>query len=398
MNLSWIVLGTLVTLVASAPEGRKSSITTESLVRGYGYPFEKYTVQTSDGYKLGLHRIPYSPKLNNSMEHRPVVFLMHGVLSSSADWVVVGPLDNALAFVLSDAGYDVWLGNARGNTYSRKHVLRNPLFKSFWNFDWHEIAMYDLPAMIEHVCSVTGEEKVTYIGHSQGTTTFLVLNSLNTDFKHRIKSAHLLAPVAYMEHLQSPVFKWTSGIMGLPNYSPYFTGSMEIMPNSKLMEVLGYSVCTAKAAVVSVCANPSFLLGGWDTENLNEIKVPDIMAVNPAGSSVNQIYHYMQVKQSGKFRQFDYGLARNLAKYGSKKPPLYPLAKIDVPIYLYYAQNDYLAAVEDVERLIKELPETSVKQTYAVPHPKWNHFDFLWGLNVKEQVYDTLMENLAEIE
>ena len=122
------------------------------------------------------------------------------------------------------------------------------------------------------------------------------------------------------------------------------------------------------------------------------------MAVNPAGSSVNQVYHFMQVKNSGKFRQLDYGVARNLVKYSNAKPPLYPLDKIDVPIYVYSAQNDYLATVPDTERLIKELPASSLKQTYVAPHPKWNHFDFLWGLNVKEQVYDILVENMAEIQ
>jgi lysosomal acid lipase/cholesteryl ester hydrolase len=37
-------------------------------------------------------------------------------------------------YVLADGGYDVWLGNARGNTYSRKHVKLTTETKKFWDF------------------------------------------------------------------------------------------------------------------------------------------------------------------------------------------------------------------------------------------------------------------------
>ena len=80
---------------------------------------------TKDGYILTLHRIP-------SYEAPPrVVFLQHGLMSSSADWVLTGP-DHALAFLLADAGYDVWMGNFRGNTYSRHHKEQDISPAKYW--------------------------------------------------------------------------------------------------------------------------------------------------------------------------------------------------------------------------------------------------------------------------
>jgi len=53
------------------------------MIRKAGYPAESHVVMTEDGYLLTLHRIPGG---NDSLP----VLLQHGLLSSSADWVLLG--------------------------------------------------------------------------------------------------------------------------------------------------------------------------------------------------------------------------------------------------------------------------------------------------------------------
>lgn len=241
------------------------------LVKQHGYPMEEHQVQTADGYILTMHRIPYSTKLNNRLdEKKPIAFLQHGLLCSSADWVLLGP-DNALAYLLSDQGYDVWMGNARGNRYSRKHAKYSPSFLKFWNFDWNEIAIYDLPAMIDYILYTQNQTQLTYVGHSQGTTTYLVMSSLSPKMQNRIKSAHLLSPVAFMGMMESPVVYLLAPVLGHPNGMVEVLGSAEFLPNTHVMEVLGQKACSDAANYQELCANVLFLIAGYDDANLNRV-------------------------------------------------------------------------------------------------------------------------------
>ncbi|CAH3966090.1 unnamed protein product [Pieris brassicae] len=67
-----------------------------------GYPFEKYDLVTEDGYILEVYRIPYGK--NETQGHRPVVFMMHGLLSSASSFVELGP-NYAMAHLIAGVGY-----------------------------------------------------------------------------------------------------------------------------------------------------------------------------------------------------------------------------------------------------------------------------------------------------
>lgn len=125
--------------------------------------------------------------------------------------------------------------------------------------------------------------------------------------------------------------------------------------------------------------------------------MPEVMESHPAGSSTNQLLHYLQEYNSGNFRKFDHGVL-NKKYYGSLSPPDYWIQNIrqEVPIQFFYSDNDYFAAVVDVHRLAAELGKNV--ELNHVPYSDWNHLDFLWALEVKEIINDKVIALIDAFE
>ncbi|KDR16428.1 Lipase 3 [Zootermopsis nevadensis] len=368
-------------------------LTTPDLLAKYGYPAESHTVQTDDGYLLTLHRIPHGKEVAARAD-RPPVLLQHGLLSSSADWVVNGP-GKALAYLLADQGYDVWLGNSRGNTYSRKHVSLNPSKDKFWDFSWHEMGVSDLPAVIDYIIDKTGSEQIFYAGHSMGTTMFYVLASERPEYNSKIRAHFSLAPVAFMSHLKSPLIQLASKVDDELKLLLDLMGVYEFLPHSGLLTLIGELFCNDEAITVDICSNVLFLIAGYDSSQLNRTLLPVILGHTPAGASTKSVVHYGQEVGSGKFRKYDHGLIGNLFTYGHISPPEYDLKKVTAPVFLYYSDNDWLAAVKDVDELSKKLPKSP--QKIHVKLESFNHLDYLWAIDAESLVYDEVIAQINNL-
>ncbi|KYM84892.1 Lipase 3 [Atta colombica] len=356
---------------------------TLQMIKKAGYPAEAHIVQTEDGYFLTLHRIPDNKKLP--------VLLQHGLLGSSADWVIPGK-DKGLAFILADREYDVWLDNFRGNTDSRAHVSLSPSDSRFWNFSFHELGVYDLPAMISYITNTTSQKLITYIGHSMGTTASYVMAAERPDIARMVQAIISLAPVAFVEYINSPIRHFapfvnkleesveleseSKRIQGLQIIAHFF-GEDEFLPHKSVLQFLAKHGCEVNY-VEEVCTNIIFLICGFDEEQFNYTLLPMILSHDPAGASTKTLIHFGQEIESGKFRQFDYGREKNLLIYNATEPPDYNLTNIKVPIGLFYADNDWLADSLDVKKLYNSLL-SNIFDLYRVPLPKFNHLDFIWG-------------------
>ena len=77
--------------------------------------------------------------------------MQHGILDSANCWIMNYP-SKSPAFVAATAGYDVWLGNSRGNTYSlaKRKYDPNKDEEKFFDFSWQDMALDD-KAVIDYI-------------------------------------------------------------------------------------------------------------------------------------------------------------------------------------------------------------------------------------------------------
>lgn len=71
----------------------------EGVIRKNGYPAEVHSVTTEDNYILTVYRIPHGRNASRNVgTTKPPVFLQHGLLGSSAEWILASP-ENSLGML-----------------------------------------------------------------------------------------------------------------------------------------------------------------------------------------------------------------------------------------------------------------------------------------------------------
>ena len=356
------------------------------LIQTKGYPCEEHKVITNDGYILGIFRIPHGR--NSTISGRPVL-LQHGLLDSATTWVMNFP-EQSLSFILADTGYDVWLGNMRGNYYSRAHVKYNPdRDEEFWNFSWDEMAKDDLPSMISYILNVTKHSHIGYVGHSQGTMiAFAEFGRSQSILQKNISFYAALAPVVHLGHIKSPIRYLSLIAKEIELYWHLLFGRNEFLPSSYIIKWLGIFACGEVILDRLMCKNILFILCGPEKKNLNETRIPVYISHEPAGTSVKNMIHFSQGVRTNMFQAYDYGSPeKNQLHYNQTTPPEYNIHALTIPTAIFWSREDWLADEVDVAYILDHL-RSIVYKKYIL---NYNHLDFVWALSANKIVYSDLI-------
>lgn len=282
--------------------------------------------------------------------------------------------------------------------------------------------------MIGKALEISGQESLYYTGFSLGTLTMFAKLSTDPKFSRKVSSRRVLfryiktctllslnfqikkyfalAPIGSIKHAHG-VFLFLGRHFG-KDYEEYVKkhGSDELFGSSLLFKKIVKYTCGLFDTLEEFCSDITLLFIGTANENWNQTRIPVYLAHTPAGSSSNVMAHLDQMFSYGGVPTFDMGEEKNLKAYGQKLPPQYNFTGIaDVPIYLFWSDDDWLSTKQDLEETLFAQLNSQVVQVISFSFDiqfisfrlqgsfrieNYNHLHFIWGTNAASQVYNVI--------
>lgn len=216
------------------------------------------------------------------------------------------------------------------------------------------MGLKDLPTFIDHILETTGQEKLTYIGHSQGTTQMFLAASLNPDyFNSKVNLFVALGPVTSLVNIEVPALRALSKEWREVEYTALKLGVYDLMNFGSLEESAVQIFCDT---IDVVCDDLIRYVADADT-SVDEMDRYDVFLKDfPAGNGYGNLVYYAQsIQNTEDWLRYDYGIIKNMEVYGTAIPPAVPLDQLSLPTGLFIGSYDKLATVADNEWLVNQL-------------------------------------------
>jgi len=255
-----------------------------------------------------------------------------------------------------------------------ENIYYSPSDSEFWNWNWDQHALIDLPAVVNYVTEETSVPQVYLIGHSQGATIGFAALSNMTQLSSQIKLFIGLAPVTYMSNQQSILLGDLASLHA--DFILKILGNGPFTPTTGLLDLLLATTCLENP---QLCNNILGSLFGPDN-NLDPNRMDVYTAHWPDKTSVQNLIHWLENTRSGQFQAYNNG-------------PDYIPSQITCPVAVFYGSNDYLADPVDVQTLISATGSSIV---FTQEIEGFAHMDFTWAYSAATQVYPDVLNLLQK--
>jgi len=283
--------------------------------------------------------------------------------------------------VLLEAGYDVWMGNIRGNKYCQKHRLLKPVQSEFWDFSLDEVVGQDIPAMVDYVLeSCRDFKKIVYVGFSQGSTLAFASLSIQPKLNEQIGLMIGLAATTKPKGMKNRLVQALNRASPELNYL-FFSRQIFLRNVNFWKKILS---ARAYTSAIDMCLK---LLFGWECKHMRYLDKAIAYQHLYSFTSSKLIVHWHQIMRSKRLQMYDDGSPVALGE-NAVVVPRYTLEAISTRIALFLGGKDTLV---DNEYTKTHLGDSVIHVTEIA---EYEHLDFLWAHDVDTSIYPAILDLL----
>jgi len=262
----------------------------------------------------------------------------------------------------------------------------------YWNFSLDDIIKYDLKANIEYVKAITQNEKIIYIGHSQGTFMFFMGYTLYPEFlESSVEKFIAIGPAFSDFYSNSPYIKFFQ-LTGILDFL-YSIDVGNVLVIGTTFHDFIYSICSK---LTSICAAiVDNIVSIVPTHRMKGEKILEAFNYEPGGTSVKNLLQWIQIHKTRQHAYFDYGKVKNIDVYGTEQPPLYDLTKFSnftIKSFLTNSDNDGLITPQDTQDFLNLIPQGRRSELITIKNlTNYNHLDYVWSEDASKDIFEDVM-------
>eukprot|EP00343_Euplotes_focardii_P008080 CAMPEP_0205821798 /NCGR_PEP_ID=MMETSP0206-20130828/9668_1 /ASSEMBLY_ACC=CAM_ASM_000279 /TAXON_ID=36767 /ORGANISM="Euplotes focardii, Strain TN1" /LENGTH=247 /DNA_ID=CAMNT_0053117541 /DNA_START=482 /DNA_END=1225 /DNA_ORIENTATION=+ len=244
------------------------------------------------------------------------------------------------------------------------------------------MANHDTNSTIEYILGETGKRSLGVIGHGIGATQFLLAPQ---------SGIAVLASLGAMSILNHTEEKLITTLAGkdeiLTNFKEYHIH--EVFPENFISQSFFTAMCEQFPTVCEYIVEDVM---GVEIDYINIDRIDEMLSHYPAGTSLENMEHFVQIYKSKRFQKFDYGLELNRKIYNRDTPPEFDLSNVsNFKIIQMVGEEDHISTPKDNHWLKTQLEDNLIYYgSYRI-----GHYSFLLGndLSYLDQIISLFKDN-----